>query len=346
MPGSYICKEAGCPYSETGECLEDLEPSNCPHALWQEESDDIDESPNDDSIDPSEALSDTLKKTIPLFSGEEVSLSALNTITYRYRTNLAVILGESEAGKTTFLATLFDLLNIAPLGPFLFAGSQTQIGFEARCHLARTSSGRSEPHTQKTFATDFGFLHLALKHGDYSNDTKHLLISDVSGERIMRARNSSSEMEDLNLVKYAHRIVYFIDGERLAQPTTRNSTIHNAEQFIQRALDTGIFSKASELLIVFSKADTLHNHANFSVEQVQSRLEGKFKSQLKDIIFLSIAVRPQNHHDVFQLGFGVEPLLSYFFSFGDASVPASTSHPNISSTRYFNKYQHIPLKHE
>jgi ATPase subunit of ABC transporter with duplicated ATPase domains len=72
--------------------------------------------------------------TIRLYSGEELSLKDVNLVTHKYLYKLILIIGDTDSGKTTLLATLYDLFQIAPFKDYLFAGSLTQIGFETRCH--------------------------------------------------------------------------------------------------------------------------------------------------------------------------------------------------------------------
>lgn len=308
MSDVRTCRQAGCDVREDGSCLEGLEHTECPHFYWSD--DDIIEQEID-----SEVASVFIKTTnkIGVFQGSELSIGEISLITNKYFCELVVILGDLGCGKTTLLATIFDLFQIGYLKKYLFAGSLTQKGFEMRCHLSRMLSGGTKPETERTKTREFKILHIGIKSIEHSF-VKHFLLSDISGETIQEARNSSSTMKDqLSIVKKANHIIYIIDGEKLSN-SSRAATIMETILFIQSALDNNIFTKETILNVLISKWDMLENVTSFNLESsVVTKIKERFESKLSGINFRKIASRPANENlSSVDLGFGVEELINDF----------------------------------
>lgn len=301
------CKQSDCEIRNDGKCLEGLDSADCPHFYWTE----IENEENYDGQESSVLAPVTNKKE--LFRGTELSLRDLSIITRRYACDLVIILGDLDSGKTTLLATIFDLLQIGQLPKYSFAGSLTQKGFEIRSHRSRMASGKTTPDTERTKALEFRILHIALKSIETSQ-LKHFLLSDISGETIKLSRSSASIMkEQLAIVKQAEHVIYVIDGENLAGPK-RIATMMDAELFIRMAIDNGIFNDETVLNILISKWDFLVNLEKFDLETVViKKIENKFSNSLQEINFRKIASRPAEVNTIeMDLGYGVEELIDDF----------------------------------
>ena len=260
MSDVRACKQPGCNVREDGSCLEGLEHLECPHFYWSEDDHEIEE--DVDTEIPSVVVKASNK--VNVFEGTELSVDRISSITNKYTCELIVILGDLGSGKTTLLATIFDLFQTGYLKNYLFAGSMTQKGFEMRCHHSRMLSGGTKAETERTKTREFKILHIGIKSIEHSL-VKHFLLSDISGETIQEARNSSSAMkEQLNIVKQANHIIYIIDGEKLSS-SLRASTIMDSELFIQSALDNNIFTKETVLNILISKWDKLESIPSFNL---------------------------------------------------------------------------------
>src|SRR5581483_8028165 len=64
--------------------------------------------------------------------------------------NVVLLAGDSNSGKTTLFAAIYERLLDGPFGEFLFAGSRTLHGFESRCFENRGGYGHTEPDTGHT----------------------------------------------------------------------------------------------------------------------------------------------------------------------------------------------------
>jgi hypothetical protein len=243
--------------------------------------------------------------TFKLFRGEELSFDQLPEVTYRYPASKIYILGEHDSGKTTILATLFEMFQVAPFHGFYYAGSLTQIGFEKRCFYSRLSSENEDADTERTKSEEFHFLHIALKSNLSAKKATHFLISDISGEKIKRAKSNTKDMKDLAVISDAAHVSYVIDGEKLTDIKTRQAVLTQAKTFIRKAIDERVLDDTTRLSVIISKWDLLSDIADFDFTGlIENSFSSDFKGHLKELGFLKLAVRPQSFNK-FKLGHGL-----------------------------------------
>jgi len=326
------CKQAACKIHQDNKCLEGLDSSTCPHFFMEE----IDNATIPTDIDTTQILSPATKD---LFSGRQMSLEQTRQITYNSKATLVFILGEADSGKTTLLATIYDMFQLGYFSNYTFAGSLTQLGFEERCHLSRAVSGKSSPETQRSqFSDGFSFLHLAIKKASDLHKTPiHLLISDISGERIKNARDSSVDMAGLETVKLADHILLVIDGGKLAVNRLKHATIINSNTFILKALDNGIFNDRTELKIVISKWDLLEANTTFDFESLERELK-KHISRLSKIEIYKVGARATPPNPNVEFGYGLSNLLDSCVN-TSANVATEDTKHNLKTERYFSQYK-------
>jgi len=220
--------------------------------------------------------------------------SNIEIITYAFPTKLILIIGGPNCGKTTLIASIFDSFQEGPLGKFIFAGSQTQVGFEERCHAARLSSTskRVNPDTERTKSAEFSYLHLAIRDKSLLNKAQHLLFTDVSGERFKNARDRDDDMNQLTILKKADHVFYMVDGEALSTIATRSVTRIDIFTFIKRAIQTGLLTKENKLIILINKFDKVIK--NSAEESIKSFFINPLKEQFSEVIdeVLTTVARP------------------------------------------------------
>lgn len=325
------CRQAECPVRSSGKCLEGLEPETCSHFYWAS-VEDADESQNE------EQSQNTSGPVLKLFKGMELQTSQIGLVTNQYSANIIIIIGESFSGKSTILTSIFDMFQVGKFSQYYFAGSLTQYGFETRCHLSRAPSGLDEPDTDKTTSKDFNFLHMAYKDVDsLKGKAHHLLLSDISGERFKMANASADMMHKMSLVKMADHLVYLLDGEKLKDKLEANAVITRAGQFMTRALDIGLFSQMTKLMVVFTKADLIEDmFTDGRIDKIKNDLLVRFGNKLKDLSFEIIAARPKPPTDKYPFGFNLDKLLT-LWKHREAIALQANLNP-INSDRYFDNY--------
>jgi len=324
------CKQTDCLVRESGKCLEGLKLEECDHFYLAE--------PGEEELGETPEKKDAAK-VIRLFDGLELKINGLDLVTNQFDTNLVIIIGESNSGKTTILTSIFDMFQVGKFRKYFFAGSMTQYGFEIRCHLSRAPSNAGDPETDKTTSKDFNFLHIAFKDAtNLAGGAFHLLLSDISGERFKMANNSATVMKEMELVKQADHLIYLLDGDKIADKFKRNAIFTRAAQFITRALDTGIFDHNTKLLIVFTKGDKLQNMlTSGQLEQIKSGLKERFLGKLGELEFELIAARPKPPTAEFAFGHGLEDLLTRWKA--RESREEAEPPPMLTSNRYFDLFK-------
>ena len=337
------CTQEGCTVSDDGKCLEGLDPESCTHCTIVEGDSIADTTiTNDDEgiANPEEEAFHNVHQ------GEALKLDETTYITNSSLTRLILLAGLSEAGKTTMLASLFDLFqSSSKYARYIFSGSKTLIGFERRCHHARINSKRIAPTTERTKRSDSRvFLHLQVKDGD--NSPTDLLFTDISGEIFKELSNSAQECEKFELAKRADHFALFIDSFQLSDPTLRNVAKTRSISILRRLIEAKMLDENTFIDIIFSKWDLLEgkpdkaNHQIF-VDELKEEIKSRFSNTHKEIAFFELASRPKDP-DILEFGYGIENIFTDWvqksrFVFDNRSERI-IKNPN-RSTREFSKYE-------
>jgi len=175
------CSNPECTVATTGRCVEGFaELTDCPH--YGREIPTTVETTDDASKLASDA-------ELELPSGEPLSVAAATDILRAHANRVIAVIGPMESGKTTLVASLYDVFQNGLFGGFSFMSSETLPAFEQRCHLARAASNRTTPNTERTSRSHgLKFYHLGLSLDHVRR--VDLLLSDRSGEDFRVAADS------------------------------------------------------------------------------------------------------------------------------------------------------------
>lgn len=294
------CSQEGCPYETDGVCLEG-HGENCPFLTNLIESTLI---PQEDEEKPVQEENTELH-VLP--SNDEITNADVERITYRYSTNLILLIGEPESGKSTLFASLFDRFQKGAFMDYFFAGTKTPLGFERKCHHARVISLNKVSKTERTKTKEFTFLHLAIRERNLLSDAKHLLFADVNGEKFQAARNDDDEMLSLKVFSNADHICFIVDGSHLVNPKLRQTAKSNLFKIIDRALQNGMISPDKGINIIITKIDMV------ATKEEQDSLESFFVTPLNTkysaIIRKLIKVASRSKNVNVPAGFGIDDFL-------------------------------------
>jgi hypothetical protein len=249
-------------------------------------------------------------KLIDLPPGTDLTPDLGVAVTAAALTRLVLIAGEAESGKTTLLATIYEKFNGGPFAKLLFAGSQTLISWEERCHLARVASGGERPDTERTLGLQQRLLHLRVRDVAQDQPIQDLLFTDLSGEVFKLVRDSTAECQQLGMLKRADHIVLLLDGEKLANAASRHEALNNGLALLRSCVDARMIGSHSFVDVVFSKYDLLTAGAG-AIEFLQfaeERISSRFGSRVGRLRFHNIAARPGQASGV-EFGFGISDLL-------------------------------------
>jgi energy-coupling factor transporter ATP-binding protein EcfA2 len=294
------CAREGCQIASTEKCVEGFDPpSTCPYVSTSASS-------------PADATSAGVAAFVDLPNGESLTEAQASEVTRQGITRVVVLAGPSGSGKTTILTSLFEAFLEAPFGNLLFAGSRTLVGFERRCHDARTASGRPVPHTVHTQVEATDFLHLRLASpSDSLLGPQNLLLSDVSGERFRALRDSTDAVRRMSMLRRTDDLCIVLDGEKLADMSQRHSAQTDARMLLRCIVEEGVLSSSCKIEIVFSKWDLVA--ANPAQEALMSFIDEtkqvvqKVAGSALEVQFFQVAARPENRKVPF--AFGIPTLL-------------------------------------
>lgn len=249
------------------------------------------------------------KGSVDLLPGTALTAREAFRITSATRTQLLLIAGPVASGKTTLITSIFHCFQRGPFAHYLFAGSDTLLGFDERSHLARTTSGRTAAETGRTIpGTEHTFLHLKVCADDRSTPVKHLLIADLSGEHFDDAADSVDGCRRLSIIRRADHFILLVDGGKLVKHDQRQSAKSRTLMLLRCCLDAGQLDQRSLVDVLFSKWDIVDNSENklediAFIEQVEASIKHQFTSRVGRLRFFRVAARPAKGD--FLLGHGL-----------------------------------------
>lgn len=204
-----------------------------------------------------------LTKTAPARRGVPLSLAEALTLAEAERAlrhrpcNVIAIVGPHDAGKTSLIASIYDLLQEGPLGPYLFAGSDTLHAFERACHDSRRESQRDKPHMERTKLGEVTFFDLELF--DTAGSRKHaVLLANRAGEDYVNTQVDPDLARSYVELGRADTITVLADGEKLLgseRPLARREMLLTLRAF-QEVSATRPWQR---LAIVLTKVDATRN---------------------------------------------------------------------------------------
>lgn len=329
-----LCSEALCNIKLGGTCLKGLDLNICPNYV------------KDESIENLELSQDENKFNeitfIDLHDGATLNSTSASRITTSKLTRLIIIAGTVGSGKTTLVSSIYEMFQEGCFAEYMFAGSQTFEGFEARCYLSRLASGRSKADTERTFhKMEADFLHLKVRKQNSSDLSQDILFSDISGERFEELSNSIEECKNFHLLLRADHFSLLIDGEKLAKPETRQRAYTDAETILSSCLDAEMIGKKTYVDILFTKYDLLdkNEQALKFLKNIENKLKRHFSSRVHTLRFFEIAARPDNSE--LGYGYGLEKLFPFWVEETQFYQTQQTHRPKNLTTkleREFDKY--------
>ncbi len=231
-------------------------------------------------------------------------------------TRVIVVAGLNDSGKTTFVASVYEAFLRSPaFANYCFAGSETLLGFERRCHFARLASGLPRPDTERTARSEtIALLHLRVCRADLSGPRRDLLFTDISGEIFREAKDSDVACARLEILRRADRLLVLIDGAALAIRQRRFASYSAARDFLRRACDVGMLEETALVDVLVTKWDTIERieradqeEARDYAAQVEQWLREFLSGRLAGFRFAMIAARPEPESPL-PLCYGVDAL--------------------------------------
>jgi len=220
-----------------------------------EEADRAPEADNGDLAEGTAAGSeDGVDEWVQIGGDTSLTMQDADPIAAQYGATLVLIAGEQESGKTTLLVELYGRFLLGPFSGLRFAGSETLDAFDARHFEVRYDSGKLAATTSRTQEEDMRVLHLRLSDGVRQ---RVLLPSDIRGEFFEHIVNGQPVAQEVAVASRADKTMVLVDGEQVADLSTRHLATRNARLLIGGLTDAGGLQSRRPMAIVLTKADKL-----------------------------------------------------------------------------------------
>ena len=326
------CENQACRLESDGKCVEGYEIKECPHTVTIS----VDDLP--EAVEEIPSL--PVHRVINLPLGD--ALTRVKTVAQlKHRTSRVVaIVGPNDAGKTSLLASVYDLLQEGPIGSLInFAGSSTLIGFEKICHDARSASRRRVPHMERTSAgEDATFFHLDLRSGN--DGVVSLLIGDRSGEDYLGVADNLSRADEFYELHRADVITLLVNGEHLASSENRHEAKAIALQVVEALIESGRLRKTCRMAVVLTKQDCVaaSPHVKRITDEFAALVESinmAVSNMIEEVEPFVVAASPKDTTNV-KRGSGVGALVSYWLR--PLPLPASVESISASGSRMIDVF--------
>ena len=301
------CTRTGCNVATDGICAEGIQPVvDCPHLQPS-----AGEGPSGHAVAaephpqglpviPSSADGtqvDDQPTMLELPDGMPLSLRSASDIARASYTNVIIVAGGAECGKTTLVASIFEKFQRGPLAGFNFAGSLTLPAFERRCHHSRIASRRVEPTTERTVGLEDTFLHLRVRAQDEGSEPQDLLFSDLAGERFRLARDSTDECRKMQVLRRTDHFVLLLDCARLSVSAQRQEAFVDGRVLLRSCVDSGMLGNCSFVDVLLAKWDLVEERKGDKglftfIEKVRGTILNEFSNRVGRLRFFEIAARP------------------------------------------------------
>jgi hypothetical protein len=321
------CGNPDCKVAENGKCVEGLAFDKCPYY--------------GKPLQPRAAAGTVAGEThgMLLPSGDLLTVGDANGVLCRGGSRVITIVGPKEAGKTTLIASIFELLLRGAIGPYRFSSSKTLYAFERSCHPSRAVSQNVVPKTERTLLTDVHFYHLATRKD--GAPVVDMLLADRNGEDYSTSTDDPSTVSGFAEIARADTITFLVDGHQLLDLTTRSSIASEILAIAQALIDGGAVVGCPRVAIVLTKVDEIarsqdRDRTMRDFQNLVSRFRNLFGGTFREIKQFEVAACPSD--TTLSLGHGVPDLLNYWQEEAREPVLSAPSYAS-RSTRFMHLLQ-------
>ncbi|MGB8266896.1 MAG: hypothetical protein WCE44_11265 [Candidatus Velthaea sp.] len=267
ISSNVVCSNSDCRVAETGKCIEGLDLTACSHYGHAPE-----EQPQVDAT--VRALPASRSTVLP--GADTLTTVEVSQLLRAGKGSVIAIIGPTDAGKTSLIASLYDLFQKGPVSGINFGRSLTLHAFEQTCHDARAASRRHAPHINRTPRGDVRFYHIDLGGGP-AGDGLTLVLGDRAGEEYRSAADDVAIVESFEEIRRADSLTVLVDGERFLNSGDRHNVRSEITMMLQALVDGGAVQTGQRLALVLTKVDVVQVSPN------QVRAESDFCALLASL---------------------------------------------------------------
>jgi hypothetical protein len=139
------------------------------------------------------------------------------------------------------------------------------------------------------------------------------MLCDLPGEDFREAKDSCEACRGLSIIRRADWFVLLIDGEKIAEPSSRQRAKLEPATLLRTCLDCGMLDKNSRVQVLFSKWDIIEAQQERTelisfVNAVEDEFKRRHASRLGSLQFARVAAHPAADSSL-DLGYGLQELL-------------------------------------
>lgn len=210
------------------------------------------------SVDTKELLSLSTNSGGKGFYCDAMDETQINTVIGSEFPHLIILIGFSEFGKSTFVASLYHkAMSEGKIGDYEFFDSDTFAGFERRAYI-RNVKLNPRKRFDRTTTNEGCFLTM-----NFSKESKtiKLIISDKSGETYKNdyTANQNSVNKDQALINGKH-LIFFIDSKILISDEDFLEFESSFNLLLKRMKNATVFEKEKKIDIIFNKMDLIEEN--------------------------------------------------------------------------------------
>ena len=227
-----VCLNNECTVAQTGLCLLNNQPDECPERVSGHEED----LRGDANLTHDEPVLPTIEDTPRFPPSTALGMGDVRALMGKEYCRIIGLLGAPGAGKTACLVSLYLLLAHNRVDDFTFADSKSLTALDELSRGARNwHDGMPEQmtvHTKLRDGRSTGFLHFKLNRK--SDCTRlHLFIPDLPGEWSTDLIDNN-RTDRVRFLRAADAIWVMVDGRTLIEKAQRLGAIHRASVLIDR----------------------------------------------------------------------------------------------------------------
>lgn len=201
------------------------------------------------------------------FYNDALNEDEINALVKDSKPELIVLLGLSDYGKSTFVGSLFFLLQQGKCKYTLY-DSDSFVGFERRL-FQRKINAQGKSDTQRTRIDEPQFLTMYLK--DEDGGKRMVVLSDKAGEQYNAYKSQEETVKSDKTLRNADKFLIFVDAENFAN-TKFYSMKDNLKQMFQRLSTNNKLPRNAKVYILFNKIDTLSNLDEDKIKQKEKQI--------------------------------------------------------------------------
>ena len=226
------CLNSECTVAQTGICLLNYQPDECPNRVSDHEEDLTD----DTSLTHDESVLPTPEDTPRFPPSVALGVEDVRALMGKEYCRVIGLLGAPASGKTACLVSLYLLLAHNNVDGFTFADSKSLMALDKLSRGARIWDGGMPEgmttHTELRDGRSAGFLHFKLNRKSDCTQL-HLLIPDLPGEWSTDLIDNN-RTDRLKFLRAADAIWIMVNGQTLIEKDQRLDTIHRTSLLIKR----------------------------------------------------------------------------------------------------------------